>query len=56
MSPGAIGDSDVRFSYAWVTRLGPGSHLIQIQARRVADNAGAIIRVDDWVMDVEVLK
>jgi hypothetical protein len=56
MSPGPIGDSDVRFSYEWVTRLSPGTHLVQIQARRVADNSGAIIRIDDWVMDVEILK
>ena len=56
MSPGAISDSGLRFSYEWVTRLDPGTHLVQIQARRVADNAGAIIRVDDFVMDVEILK
>jgi hypothetical protein len=56
MSPGTLGGNDMRDAYQWVSRLGPGTHLVQIQLRRVAENAGAIVRIDDWAMDVEILK
>jgi hypothetical protein len=53
MKPGILG---IRDSYQWVSELDPGTHLVQIQVRRIAEDAGAIIRVDEWVMDVEILK
>lgn len=56
MNPGAIGESDVRFSYEWISRLEAGTNQVQIQARRIADNSGAIIRIDDWVMDIEIFR
>jgi hypothetical protein len=56
LSPGQISGNDMRNVYQWVGELGAGTHPVQIQIWRTSINAGALARVDDWVMDVEVLE
>ena len=45
----------MRNVYQWIGSFPAGTHAVQIQIWRTSVNAGALARVDDWVMDVEVL-
>lgn len=55
LNPGQISGNDMRNVYQWIGRFAAGTHAVQIQIWRTSINAGALARVDDWVMDVEVL-
>ena len=56
LNPGAISGPEMRSSYQWARRVTAGTHVVQIQIWRIAQNSGALIHVDDWTMDIEVLE
>ena len=41
--------------YQWVTRLGEGQHVIQIQVRALDLPEPVTVGINDWTLDVEVL-
>jgi hypothetical protein len=42
-------------AYQWISRLGVGAHEIEIQIRRDASES-TTVAVDNWAMDIEILK